>query len=112
VGCQDRLGTLEVGIAREDQPPMSLGRPHIRPLQGLETGVDPVLLTEYAVILSVVALPMTYLPVLLIARDRTFMGRHTNGILANALGWLYFAILLLVALAAIPLMLITDGGAS
>ncbi len=78
----------------------------------VETGVDPVLLTEYAVILSVVALPMTYLPVLLIARDRTFMAEHTNGVLANALGWLYFAIILLVALAAIPLMLITDGGAS
>jgi Mn2+/Fe2+ NRAMP family transporter len=78
----------------------------------VETGVDPVLLTEYAVILSVVALPMTYLPVLLIARDRTFMGEHANGVLANSLGWLYFAIILFVALAAIPLMLITDGGAS
>jgi manganese transport protein len=78
----------------------------------VETGVDPVLLTEYAVILSVVALPMTYLPVLLIARDRTFMKDHANGVLANTLGWLYFAIIMLVALAAIPLMLITDGGAS
>jgi manganese transport protein len=78
----------------------------------VETGVDPVLLTEYAVILSVVALPMTYLPVLLIARDRTFMGEHTNGKLADTLGWLYFAIILVVAVAAIPLMLITDGGAS
>jgi manganese transport protein len=78
----------------------------------VETGVDPVLLTEYAVILSVVALPLTYLPVLLIARDRTFMGEHANGKLADTLGWLYFAIILVVALAAIPLMLITDGGAS
>ncbi|MBA3806967.1 MAG: Nramp family divalent metal transporter [Solirubrobacterales bacterium] len=78
----------------------------------VETGVDPVLLTEYAVILSVVALPLTYLPVLLIARDRTFMGDHANGFLANAFGWLYFAIILVVSLAAIPLMLITDGGAS
>jgi manganese transport protein len=76
----------------------------------VETGVDPVLLTEYAVILSVVALPLTYLPVLLIARDRTFMGEHTNGILGNVLGWLYFVIILVVSLAAIPLMLITDGG--
>jgi Mn2+/Fe2+ NRAMP family transporter len=77
----------------------------------VETGVDPVLLTEYAVILSVVALPLTYLPVLLIARDRTFMGEHSNGILANTFGWLYFMIILVVSLAAIPLMLITDGGA-
>ncbi|HEY7891093.1 MAG TPA: divalent metal cation transporter [Solirubrobacteraceae bacterium] len=76
----------------------------------VETGVDPVLLTEYAVILSVVALPLTYLPLLLIARDRTFMGDHANGILGNVLGWLYFVIILGVSLAAIPLMLITNGG--
>ncbi len=78
----------------------------------VETGVDPVLLTEYAVIFSVVALPLTYLPMLLIARDRTFMGEHVNGILGNILGWLYFVIILIVSLAAIPLMVITDGGAS
>jgi manganese transport protein len=76
----------------------------------VETGVEPVLLTEYAVIFSAVALPLTYLPVLLIARDRTFMGEHANGIIGNVLGWLYFVILLGVSLAAIPLMLITHGG--
>jgi Mn2+/Fe2+ NRAMP family transporter len=76
----------------------------------VETGVDPVLLTEYAVVFSVVALPLTYLPVLLIARDRTFMGDHVNGVIGNLLGWLYFVILLVVSLAAIPLLLITQGG--
>jgi manganese transport protein len=70
-----------------------------------------VLLTEYAVILSVVALPLTYLPALLIARDETFMGDHANGILANTVGWLYFVIILVVSVAAIPLLLVTDGGA-
>jgi Mn2+/Fe2+ NRAMP family transporter len=71
-----------------------------------------VLLTEYAVVFSVVALPLTYLPVLLVARDRTFMGSHTNGLFANVLGWLYFAIILVVAVAAVPLMLITQQGSS
>ena len=33
------------------------------------TGVDPVMLTEYAVIFSAVALPLTYLPILLVAND-------------------------------------------
>jgi manganese transport protein len=74
------------------------------------TGVDPVIVTEYAVIGSVVALPLTYLPVLLIARDPTYMGDHANGIVGNVLGWLYFGIILVVALAAVPLMLITQGG--
>jgi Mn2+/Fe2+ NRAMP family transporter len=78
----------------------------------VETGVDPVILTEYAVIFSVVALPLTYLPVLLMAGDRTFMGDHVNGVLGNVIGWAFFVVILIVALAAIPLMLITQGGSS
>ena len=50
------------------------------------TGVDPVVLTEYAVIFSVVALPLTYVPILLVANDRAYMGRYRNGRLANVLG--------------------------
>ncbi len=75
-----------------------------------ETGVDPVLVTEYSVIFSVVALPLTYLPILLIANDPDYMGEHRNGRLANALGWVYFVIIIVIAVSAIPLMLITNGG--
>lgn len=39
------------------------------------------------------------------------MGDHVNGVIGNTLGWLYFAIILVVSVAAIPLILITDGGA-
>jgi manganese transport protein len=74
------------------------------------TGYDPVKLTEYSVIFSVVALPLTYLPILLVANDRTYMGVHTNGKLANFLGVLYFVVILAIAVAAIPLMLLTNGG--
>jgi manganese transport protein len=76
----------------------------------VQTGVDPVQLTEYAVVLSVVALPFTYLPVLLIARDATFMGDHTNGRVSNVLGWFYLVIILVVAVAAIPLLFATNAG--
>ena len=75
-----------------------------------ETGVDPVLVTEYSVIFSVVALPLTYLPILLVANDPDYMGEHRNGRLANVLGWTYFVIILVIAVSAIPLMLITNGG--
>jgi manganese transport protein len=34
------------------------------------TGVDPIQVTEYSVIFSVVALPATYIPILLVANDR------------------------------------------
>jgi manganese transport protein len=74
------------------------------------TGYDPVKLTEYSVIFSVVALPLTYLPILLVANDRTYMGSNANGKLANSLGVLYFVIILVIAVAAIPLMLLTNGG--
>ena len=74
------------------------------------TGYDPVKLTEYSVIFSVVALPLTYLPILLVANDRTYMGANANGRLANVLGGLYFVVILVIAIAAIPLMLLTNGG--
>ena len=67
-------------------------------------------LTEYSVIFSVVALPLTYLPILLVANDHTYMGSKSNGRLANFLGVLYFFVILAIAVAAIPLMLITNGG--
>ena len=74
------------------------------------SGYDPVKLTEYSVIFSVVALPLTYLPILLVANDRAYMGESVNGKLANVLGGLYFAVIVAIAIAAIPLMLLTNGG--
>jgi manganese transport protein len=76
------------------------------------TGVDPVMLTEYAVLFSVVALPLTYLPILLVANDKAYMGTHANGRLANVLGIAYFVIILGVSLSAIPLMILTNVGQS
>ena len=76
----------------------------------VSTGVDPVMVTEYAVVLSVVALPFTYLPVLLVARDRAFMGEHANGRLTSLLGWAYLVLMVPVALAAIPLLFATNAG--
>jgi manganese transport protein len=74
------------------------------------TGVDPVQLTEYAVIFSAVALPLTYIPILLVANDRSYMREYTNGKLANILGLIYLVVILVVALSAIPLMILTNVG--
>jgi manganese transport protein len=67
-------------------------------------------LTEYAVIFSVVALPLTYVPILLVANDRAYMGRYGNGRLANALGLVYLIVIMVVALTAVPLMILTNVG--
>jgi len=74
------------------------------------TGVDPVQVVEYSIIFAVVILPLTYFPMLLVARDKDYMGHFANGWLADIFGWLYFVIILLAALAAIPLLIITHGG--
>lgn len=74
------------------------------------TGVDPVQVVEYSIIFAVVILPLTYFPMLLVARDKNYMGHFANGWLANIFGWLYFVIIILAALAAIPLLMITHGG--
>ena len=66
------------------------------------TGVDPVMLTEYAVIFSAVALPLTYVPILLVANDRAYMGRYGNGRLANVLGIVYLVVIMIVALTVSP----------
>jgi manganese transport protein len=74
------------------------------------TGVDPVQLTEYAVIFSAVALPLTYIPILLVANDRSYMREYTNGRLSNTLGLIYLVVILIISLTAIPLMILTNLG--
>jgi hypothetical protein len=38
------------------------------------------------------------------------MGKYANKWLAKSLGWIYFVLVCVAALAAIPLYLITSGG--
>jgi manganese transport protein len=76
----------------------------------VETGVDPVRLTEYAVIFSVVALPLTYIPILLVANDKAYMKEYANGKVANVLGVFYLVVIAAVSLSAIPLMILTNTG--
>jgi manganese transport protein len=76
----------------------------------IATGLDPVELTEYAVVLSVIAMPLTYLPVLLASNDRDLMGRHANGPVMRVLGWVYFALVCVLAVAAPILLVVTNGG--
>ncbi|PPK65058.1 divalent metal cation transporter [Actinokineospora auranticolor] len=78
----------------------------------LLTTVDPVTVTEVSLVFSAVALPLTYLPILVVANDRDYLGDQVNGRLANIFGVGYLAVILLAAVAAIPLMVITGMGTS
>jgi manganese transport protein len=75
-----------------------------------ESGVDPIALTEYAVVFSVPVLPLTYLPILLAGGNRDLMGDHVNGPLARVLGWGYFVLICVLAVAAPILFVATNGG--
>ncbi|MHC6591659.1 Nramp family divalent metal transporter [Arthrobacter sp. C152] len=76
----------------------------------LATGVDPILVTEYSVVFSAIALPLTYLPILIVANDPQYMGQHVNGRAVNVLGMAYLVIILVASVAAIPLMIVTGAG--
>ncbi len=75
------------------------------------TTVDPIKVTEYSIVLAAAALPLTYYPILVVANDPDYMGDHVNKRLTNAIATVYLGLLLLVAVATIPLMIITKAGA-
>jgi Mn2+/Fe2+ NRAMP family transporter len=74
------------------------------------SGIDPVQVVEYSIIASVVVLPLSYFPLLMVAQDRRIIGRHANGWLSNGLGWLYLVVITLAAIAALPLFFLTHEG--
>ncbi|NUS03980.1 MAG: hypothetical protein HOV97_15650 [Nonomuraea sp.] len=74
------------------------------------TTIDPIMVTEYSLVFSAAALPLTYLPVLMIANDPDYMGDRVNRRFTNTLGTAYMILLGLVAVAAIPLMVATKAG--
>jgi Mn2+/Fe2+ NRAMP family transporter len=82
----------------------------IAAVAGVLTTADPIKVTEYSIVFSAVALPLTYFPILVVANDPVYMGEHVNGRLANVLGTVFLGIIVVVAAAAVPLMLITAAG--
>jgi len=74
------------------------------------TGIDVMTLVEFAILFSILVLPLTYLPLLLLAGDKSYMREYANGPLAKTLGWFYFAIITVAAVAALPLYFLTSGG--
>jgi Mn2+/Fe2+ NRAMP family transporter len=77
---------------------------------GVLTTADPIKVTEYSIVFSAVALPLTYFPILVVANDPVYMGRRVNGPVGNFLGTIFLVIVTVASIAAIPLMLITAAG--
>lgn len=98
-------------------PPRQAARFHLVVLLSLIAGtgivlttINPVMITEYSVVFSAVALPLMYFPILVIANDRQYMGDKVNGRITNALASVFLVIVIIASLAALPLMLWTKAG--
>jgi Mn2+/Fe2+ NRAMP family transporter len=74
------------------------------------TTTDPIKITEYSVVFSAVALPLTYFPILVISNDPDYMGENTNSRVTNALASVMLVVIVIASLAAIPLMIWTRAG--
>ncbi len=74
------------------------------------TTVDPIKVTEYSLVFSAVALPLTYFPILVVANDPGYMGEAVNKPLTNMLATVFLVIIGVAAVAAVPLMLATKAG--
>ena len=73
-------------------------------------GFDPLKLVNISVIFGMVMMPLTYYPIMRIAMDKGIMHRHVNSRADTAIGILFLVLITLAALAAIPLMILTNSG--
>jgi Mn2+/Fe2+ NRAMP family transporter len=75
------------------------------------TTVDPIKVTEFVLILSAAAIPLTFFPILVVANDPDYLGQQTNSRATNALATFYLVVSLAAAFAALPLLIVTKVGA-
>ena len=61
-------------------------------------------------VFSAVALPLTYFPILVVANDPEYMGDDVNGRVRNGLGVVFLVIIVVAAVAAIPLLIVSGMG--
>jgi len=74
------------------------------------TGIKPLTLVNFSIIFGMVIMPFTYYPILTAARDPALMGEHVTGKVQDTLAWIFLGIIVIAALAAIPLMIATHSG--
>lgn len=50
------------------------------------------------------------MPILIVANDPQYMGERVNGRLMNAAGMVFLVVIVVVSLAAVPLLIVTGAG--
>ncbi|WP_263417330.1 NRAMP family divalent metal transporter [Terriglobus albidus] len=74
------------------------------------SGVRPLQLINISIIFGMAIMPLTYYPILRAAADEKLMGRHVNTKGNTAVGMFFLALIVVAAIAAFPLMLLTHSG--
>jgi len=74
------------------------------------TGVRPLQLVNISIVFGMAVMPFTYYPILRTASDKNVMGKHVNGKFDNVIGGIVLVFVIIAALAAIPLMVLTHSG--
>jgi Mn2+/Fe2+ NRAMP family transporter len=72
-------------------------------------GVDPLNLTVFSMALTAASLPLTILPFIFIMNDKRFVKQHTNGRLGNIAIMAIIALGFVLAIATIPLEIVSGG---
>jgi Mn2+/Fe2+ NRAMP family transporter len=74
------------------------------------TGIEPLKLVDYSIILGMVLMPLTYYPILKAARDPAQLGKHVTGTVQHRVAWVFLIAIVIAAVVAVPLMIVTKMG--
>jgi len=74
------------------------------------SGARPLQLVNISIVFGMAIMPFTYYPILKVAADRNVMGRHVNSTGDTIIGIVFLVLITIAAIAAIPLMIVTDAG--
>ena len=63
-----------------------------------------------SVVLGAAAVPLTYLPALIVANDKAYMGGRVNRRWSNALAMIFLLLMVATSIVTIPLIFFTKAG--
>lgn len=72
-----------------------------------ETQVNPIQMTTVTMAVGAVTLPFNFIPLMIVANDRDFLGEQKNNVLTNIVALLLIGLLCVVTVAAIPLLFLS-----
>jgi manganese transport protein len=74
------------------------------------TGARPLQLVNISIVFGMAIMPLTYYPILRVAADKNIMGKHVNSRMNTIVGTAFLILITLAAIAAVPLMIVTNAG--